>query len=140
MRYWESVGRARIWDELRVTLTDGIKERFGLPEIPHPDAVRSSVSALSSAFPEGIPHSRTVTTLALQIFDDLAPLHRMQAHERFLLECACSLHDIGWKYGQKGHGNRSMEMIVSDDTLPVDITDRGMIGTDFCCPSRKSPS
>jgi len=128
VRYWESVGRARIWDELRVTLTVGMKKRFGLPEIPLPDAVRSSVSALSSLFPEGLPHSHTVTALALQIFDDLSPLHQMQAHERFLLECACSLHDIGWKYGQKGHGKRSMDMIISDDTLPVNITDRGMIG------------
>jgi len=69
-----------------------------------------------------------VTALALQVFDDLAPLHQMHTHERFLLECACALHDIGWKYGQKGHGKRSMDMIVSDDTLPVSITDRGMIG------------
>ncbi len=128
VRYWESVGSAGIWDELRVTLTGGIKKRFGLPEIPHPDAVRSSVSALSSQFPEGIPHSRSVTTLALQIFDDLAALHQMQARERFLLECASCLHDIGWKYGRKGHGDRSMDMIISDDTLPVGITDRGMIG------------
>jgi CHAD domain-containing protein len=128
VRYWESVGRARIWDELRVTLTGGIKERFTVPENQPPDMVRSSVSALSSSFPEGIPHSRTVTLLALQIFDDLAALHQMRAHERFLLECACSLHDIGWKYGQKGHGKRSMDMIVSDDTLPFCITDRGMIG------------
>jgi len=128
VRYWESTGRARIWDDLRVTLTGGIKERFSLREIPPPDAVRSSVSALSSSFPEGIPHSHIVTALALQIFDDLAALHQMQAHERFLLECACALHDIGWKYGQKGHGKRSREMIVSDDTLPISITDRGMTG------------
>ncbi len=128
VRYWESAGGTHIWDELRVTLTGGIKERFGLPEILTPDAIRPSVSALSSSFPEGMPHSRTVTALALQIFDDLTPFHQMQAHEQFLLECACSLHDIGWKYGQKGHGDRSMDMIISDDTFPVGITDRGMIG------------
>ncbi len=52
----------------------------------------------------------------------------MHAHERFLLECACSLHDIGLKYGQKGHARRSEEMIISDDTLPLDTIDRGMIG------------
>ncbi|HET6581383.1 MAG TPA: CHAD domain-containing protein [Methanoregula sp.] len=128
VRYWESVGSAHIWDELRITLSGGIKKRFGLSEIPHPDAVRASVSGLSSSFPEGMQHSRTVTALALQIFDDLAALHQMQAQERFILECACLLHDIGWKYGRKGHGRRSMDMIVSDDTLPVGITDRGMIG------------
>ena len=69
-----------------------------------------------------------MTALALRIFDDLAPLHQMQAHERFLLECACSLHDIGWKYGQKGHAKRSEEMIVSDDTLPARYHRPGMIG------------
>jgi len=128
VRYWESVGRACIWDELRVTLTGGIKERFNIPGIFPADVVRSSVSTLSHEFPEGIPHSRSVTAVALQIFDDLTPLHQMQAHERFILECACSLHDIGWKYGRKGHGKHSREMIVSDDTLPVSILDRGMIG------------
>jgi CHAD domain-containing protein len=128
VRYWESVRRTRIWDELRVTLTGGIKKQFGIPETPPADAIRSSVSTLSYEFPEGIPHSRTVTALALQIFDDLVPLHQMHAHERFLLECACALHDIGWKYGQKGHGKRSREMIESDNTFPVSIIDRGMIG------------
>ncbi len=128
VRYWESVRRAGLWDELRGTLTGGRKERFRLPDTPSADAILSSVSILSGQFPEGIPHSRTVTALALRIFDDLEPLHQMQAHERFLLECACSLHDIGWKYGQKGHAKRSGEIIVSDDTLPVDIIDRGMIG------------
>ena len=127
VRYWESVRRAGLWDELRGILTGGRKERFRFPGVPRTDAIRSSVSTLSGLFPEGIPHSRTVTAFALRIFDDLAPLHQMQAHERFLLECACSLHDIGWKYGQKGHAKRSGEIIISDDTLPVDIIDRGMI-------------
>jgi CHAD domain-containing protein len=128
VRYWESARRAGLWDELRGTLTGGRKERFRLPDTSRADAIRCSVSTLSGQFPEGIPHSRTVTALALRIFDDLAPLHQMQAHERFLLECACSLHDIGWKYGQKGHARHSEEMIVSDDTLPINIIDRGMIG------------
>jgi len=73
-------------------------------------------------------HRRTVTALALIMFDDLADLHRMAAHERFLLECACTLHDIGWKYGQKGHAKRSADMIISDDHLLLDVHDRGIIG------------
>jgi exopolyphosphatase/pppGpp-phosphohydrolase len=69
-----------------------------------------------------------VTALALTIFDDLADLHRMDAHDRFLLECACTLHDIGWKYGHKGHAKRSAEMILSDEHLLLDVIDRGIIG------------
>ncbi len=71
--------------------------------------------------------ARTVTTLALQIFDDLALFHRMHAHDRCLLECASSLHDIGLQYGSKRHAHRSEELILSEDALPVDIIDRGMI-------------
>ena len=61
------------------------------------------------------------------MFDDLMSLHRMGARERFLLECACSLHDIGWKYGQKGHAKHSADMIVSDEQLLLDINERNII-------------
>lgn len=128
VRYWDSVGRAGLWEELRNTLTDGRKERFRLPGISGDDAVRSAAATLAAQYPEGMTHSRTVTTLALQIFDDLAPFHRMLAHERFLLECASSLHDIGLQHGPKRHAHRSEEMILSEEALPADIIDRGMIG------------
>jgi CHAD domain-containing protein len=128
VRYWESLGRAGLWDDLRRTLTEGRKKRYRPHEVSSPETIRSALPILSGQFPEGIPHSGSVTALALRIFDDLAPLHQMQSHERFLLECACSLHDIGWKYGQKGHAKRSADIIIADDTLPVDIIDRGIIG------------
>jgi len=127
VRYWESVRRTGLWDELRGTLIGGRKVRFRLPDISPPDVIRSSVSVLSGKVPEGISHRRTVTALALRIFDDLESLHKMQAHERLLLECACSLHDIGLMLGQKGYAKRSEEIILSDDSLPIDIIDRGIV-------------
>ena len=127
VRYWESVRRTGLWDELRRTLIVGRKVRFSLPDVSSTDAIRSSVYTLSGKFPQGIPHVRSVTALALRIFDDLLPLHQMGAHERFLLECASSLHDIGLMNGQKGHAERSREIIISDDTLPIDIIDRGIV-------------
>ena len=128
VRYWDSLGRARIWENLQRTLTDERKKKFRVPVKFAVDEIRSSVSSLSGLFPEGLMHSRKVTSLALKMFDDLAPVHRMNEHERFLLECACSLHDIGLKYGQKGHAKRSADMILSDENLPFDIIDRGIIG------------
>jgi CHAD domain-containing protein len=125
---WQSVGRDRLWDELRVTLIEGRKERFRLHENPRLEDIRSSALALSSRFSDGTSHNLTVTTLASRIFDDLASLHRMHAHERFLLECAAYLHDIGLSRGKKGHAEQSEEMILSDDTLAAGIIDRGMIG------------
>ena len=83
---------------------------------------------LAALYAEGLAHSRKVTDLALRLFDDLEPLHRMGTRERFLLECAGLLHDIGWKFGKKGHSSRSGEMILSDENLSLDIMDRGIIG------------
>jgi CHAD domain-containing protein len=127
VRYWESLGRSGIWDDLRQALTEGRKRKFSFLRSSFEEAVRVSVSSLANQFPKGTMHCRSVTALALTIFDDLADLHRMDAHDRFLLECACTLHDIGWKYGHKGHAKKSAEMILSDEHLLFDILDRGII-------------
>ena len=127
VRYWDSLTRAGIWDELRRTLNTRRRRKFILPAVSSEDAIRSSVSILGGQYPEGVLHSRIVTSLALRLFDDLMPLHRMGARERFLLECACSLHDIGWKYGQKKHAKHSADMIVSDEQLLLDMNERNII-------------
>ena len=128
VRYWDSLMHAGIWDDLRKALVCGRKRKFRFLIVPREDSIRFSVSTLANQFPEGIMHSRSVNALALMIFDDLSQLHRMGEHERFLLECACLLHDIGWKYGHKGHSKRSADMIVSDEHLLLDVNDRGIIG------------
>ena len=128
VRYWDSLVRAGIWDDLKTTLDEGRKRKFRLPATNKKDEIRSSVSVLASQYPEGMAHSRKVTDLALTIFDDLPTLHQMGPHERFILECTALLHDIGWKFGHKGHSKRSADMIVSDEYLPLDLHDRAMIG------------
>jgi hypothetical protein len=128
VRYWDSLVHTGIWDALIKTMEEGRKRKFRLPATHGEHEIRSSVSALASQFPEGVAHSRKVTDLALTIFDNLISLHQMGARERFLLECTCLLHDIGWKFGHKGHAKRSAEMIVSDEHLPLDLHDRAIIG------------
>jgi CHAD domain-containing protein len=128
VRFWDSLQRFRLWDELRKNLDTGRKLKYQLPGVHHDNDIRLAVFNLAALYAEGLIHSRKVTDLALKLFDDLKPLHRMQARERFLLECAGQLHDIGWKFGQKGHSGRSAEMILSHENLPLDIIDRGIIG------------
>ena len=128
VRYWDSLGRFRLWDGLYKDLnTERIRKyRFS---VVHPDQdLRPVVTSRALQYPDGLEHSRKVTDLALSLFDELEPLHRMGGHERFLLECAGLLHDIGWKSSQKGHSNRSADMIVSDENLPLEFIDRGIIG------------
>lgn len=75
----------------------------------------------------GDSHARHVTELALQLFDDLAPLHGYGVSERRLLGYAGYLHDIGWANGQKGHHVRSSQMILADASLSVTSRDRDII-------------
>jgi exopolyphosphatase/pppGpp-phosphohydrolase len=127
VRYWDSLTRTGVWDELRRNLSTGRRRKFILPAIFSKEEIRSSVSSLTGQYPEGLLHTRTVTALALTMFDDLVLLHHMGARERFLLECACSLHDIGWKYGQKGHAKHTADMILSDEKLLLDIDERNIV-------------
>lgn len=63
-------------------------------------------------------HSEHVTLLALNLFDELIPLHKLTNEDRFLLNCAAILHDIGWIEGQKGHHKTAMKLIFNSKKLP----------------------
>ena len=73
-------------------------------------------------------HTHQVTKLALKLFDELKELHKMSVKERFILHCASLLHDIGWKYGQKSHHKRALNMIIQATDLPFDLHQRTIIG------------
>jgi hypothetical protein len=127
MRYWETLGHLRTWDELCMTLMKGRKARFR-PLTPYSEAeANNEINTLAQEYPGALEHSRHVTNLALMIFDDLQPLHQLDTRERFLLECAGRVHDIGWKFGQRKHNIRGADMIVADENLPFDITERSII-------------
>ena len=70
-------------------------------------------------------HSRQVAGLSLKLFDQLKQLHGLdEKTDRFLLEAACILHDIGWAKGQKSHHKNGMDMILADNTMPLDERQR----------------
>jgi len=56
-------------------------------------------------------HGLQVTRLALGLFDSLAPLHGMGGRERYLLEAAALLHDVGMSVSDKRHHKNSYELI-----------------------------
>jgi len=127
VRYWSSLKRVHLWEELRATLDLGRKTRFR-PRGPVPEPeIRAIVAIISAEYPEGQAHCQLVTKLALMLFDCLLPLHQLDARDRFLLECAGMLHDIGWKFGRTGHNKRSAAMIFADERLPLDLTERGIV-------------
>jgi exopolyphosphatase/guanosine-5'-triphosphate,3'-diphosphate pyrophosphatase len=60
-------------------------------------------------------HALQVARLALELFDQLKPLHKLGAAERELLEYASLLHDIGWHIGHSGHHKHSLYLIKNGD-------------------------
>ena len=57
-------------------------------------------------------HCEQVASLALMLFDQLQAVLAMAGDDRFLLNCAALLHDIGWNDGQRGHHKRAAGMIL----------------------------
>lgn len=72
-------------------------------------------------------HSEHVTLLALNLFDELKPLHKLTKKDRFLLNCAGILHDIGWINGQKSHHKTAMKLILDSQKLPFSDNQRRLI-------------
>ena len=74
-------------------------------------------------------HTQQVTRLALLLFDEMASLHKLGEKERYWLQCAGILHDIGWVEGRKGHHKTSLRIIQTTQLLPLENKERLIIGS-----------
>ena len=53
----------------------------------------------------------------------------MRQEERYWLECAAILHDIGLSRRNKGHHKASLRLILNDPRLPFTLKERLIIGS-----------
>jgi putative phosphoesterase len=74
-------------------------------------------------------HAEQDRKLALMIFSGTRQLHSLGAEERYWLECAAILHDIGLSRGRKGHHKSSLRIILNDQALPFTQKERYIIGS-----------
>ena len=88
-----------------------------------------AVLRLAEACEYEAQHAQHVTRLALRLFDELTMLHDLGPRERFWLECAGLLHDIGWVEGWKGHHKTSLRIILNTPMLPFGNKERLIIGS-----------
>ncbi|MBD3384001.1 HD domain-containing protein [candidate division KSB1 bacterium] len=58
-------------------------------------------------------HAKQVAKLALQFFDELKSLHKLDSTAHDLLYASALLHDIGWCNGETKHHKNSMKLILS---------------------------
>lgn len=77
-----------------------------------PDVRLRSVHELLHRTGADASHAAQVSRLALQIFDDLAPRHRLETEARQLLHVAALLHDIGLHVEHRRHHKHSQYLIL----------------------------
>lgn len=77
------------------------------------DAAREEFLALMHTLEKDVPHVQHVSQLALHLFDELSDLHGLGDQDRFLLDAAGHLHDIGHSTpsASKGHHRESARLI-----------------------------
>jgi predicted phosphodiesterase len=93
------------------------------------DSRLAAVLALAEECDYEAGHTHQVTRLALRLFDALQALHGLGRQERFWLQCAALLHDIGLMAGAQGHHKASLRIIRDSPLLPFAPAERLIIGS-----------
>jgi CHAD domain-containing protein len=128
VQYWNLLQRTNFWEDLKREISINAKIRYVMqPEMPE-EVRKDLICRYSQVYPQGVAHSRHVAHLSLQLFDQLQVVHHLAKRERGLLEYGALLHDVGWKFGKKGHAKQSAVMIYSEEHLPLTMEERGIIG------------
>lgn len=86
-----------------------------------------AIRAFAAGYTPDRDHDEQVMKNALMLFDQLAPLHGLSGEERFLLQAAALLHDIGWSQPGGAHNKIGARMVRSDTSLPLKRDEREII-------------
>ncbi len=80
-----------------------------------PDIREKSIRQLLKRWSSDIRHAEQVAKLALKIFDDTVPIHRLGPEERDILKFSCLLHNIGYAVNYKKHHKHTFYLIMNSD-------------------------
>ncbi len=85
------------------------------------------IRAFAAGYTPDRDHDEQVMKNALMLFDQLTSLHGLLGEERFLLQAAALLHDIGWSRPGGAHNKSGARMVRADTALPVERDEREII-------------
>jgi exopolyphosphatase/guanosine-5'-triphosphate,3'-diphosphate pyrophosphatase len=117
--FMEEAGLSELWPCERA-LREGVVAdyaarngaRLRIHEEESADPRRRSVYALARRLGALDLHAMHTTRLALRLFDELAPLHRLNGADREILEFASLLHDAGYWISAEKHHKHAYYLII----------------------------
>jgi len=99
-------------------ILDTLEKRLPRGRVDHLHDIRmNSVRHLAETFRYEQQHADHVTRLALRLFDQLKPVHRLSDREREYLEAAGILHEIGLYVSHAQHHRHSYYLIRNAELL-----------------------
>jgi exopolyphosphatase/guanosine-5'-triphosphate,3'-diphosphate pyrophosphatase len=85
-------------------------------------------------------HGEVVARFAMQLFDDLGPVHGLGPRDRILLMAAALLHDIGDFVRYEGHHKHSYYVIAHSDIMGLTPIERDIVANVARYHRKSSPS
>ncbi|MBI3935311.1 MAG: Ppx/GppA family phosphatase [Acidobacteria bacterium] len=99
-------------------LNDVLRSLYGIaPAVLQPDRALGSARRFAALLHHDERHCEKVRQLAVSLFDQLRPLHRMEPEMRIILELSTLLHDVGHVVRHEGH-HKHGEYLVRNADLP----------------------
>jgi len=91
-----------------------------------PEVMRSA-KHLSRRYRTDPKHAAHVTHLSLRLFDEVQDLHRLNDHDRLLLEIACILHEVGNFISSRRHQEHSMYIVLESEIFGLSHFDKTLV-------------
>lgn len=105
---------------------DGLEITRHHPEMLS-NMVKTAADNLALRYGADSSHKRFVTKVALQLYDALKPIHRLDDHYRLLLEVACKVDDIGNFINPQGHYRHSAYILEANPLIGLSSHDNEVI-------------
>lgn len=102
--------------------------------------IQTSADNMARTYGVDLDHAEFVVKYALQFFDELRPIHRLDNHYRLLLEVAAKVEDIGNLINQKGHYRHSAYILEANPMIGLSNEDNRIIAEVARYHSTESPT
>ncbi|HQU82995.1 MAG TPA: Ppx/GppA phosphatase family protein [Pyrinomonadaceae bacterium] len=103
-------------------------ESESLPPVPDvEDRKLRGVFAVGRRFGYEEKHALQTAFLAEKIFDELAPVYKLERHWRTLLSAAALLHDVGYHISHESHHKHSLYLIKHSEMTGFSETEKLVI-------------